>query len=175
MSELWSAIVVRIGLPPALERVRRQLDRAAGLGVPAHVTILYPWLPASALTDGARAALDAIAGETRAFDVRFGEARRWPDIVYLEPDPAAPFSALIERVVARFPDLLPYGGTVQDVIPHLTVVENAYAALDEIAAQAARQLPFDRSIRAIEVLVEGPAGRWQLRWRLPLKDSGVRP
>lgn len=57
MSEPSSAIVVRIGLPPPLERVRRRLDHAAALGVPAHVTILYPWLPPGSLTGEARASL----------------------------------------------------------------------------------------------------------------------
>jgi hypothetical protein len=169
MSEPSSAIVVRIGLPPALERVRRRLDRAAGLGVPAHVTILYPWLPAPALTNGARAALDSIVGETRAFAVRFAEARRWPGIVYLAPEPTAPFKDLIERVVVQFPEFPPYAGTVDDVIPHLTLVENADAFLDEIAAEAARHLPIARTVRAIEVIVEGADGRWRPRWRLPLR------
>jgi hypothetical protein len=169
MSEPTSAIIVPIALPPALDRVRRRLDLAAAVGVPAHVTILYPWLPASTLTKDTRAALDIIAGGTRGFDVRFVAARRWPGIVYLEPELAGPFSTLIDRVVARFPEFPPYAGTIEEVIPHLTLVENADAPLDEIAALAARRLPFERTVRAIEVIVEGADGRWRSLWRLPLR------
>ena len=168
MREPSSAIVVRIGLPPALERVRRRLDRAASLGVPAHVTILYPWLPVGSLTAGARAAVAGIARETRAFDVRFAAARRWPGVVYLEPDPAWRFSALIDRFTTRFPGFPAYDGTIEEVIPHLTLVENADAPLDEIAAAAARHVPFERSVRSIEVLAERADGRWQPHWRVPL-------
>jgi hypothetical protein len=168
MSQPTSAIVARVSLPPALERVRRQLDRAAALRVPAHVTILYPWLPAASLTGVARAALQEIAHETATFDVEFVAARRWPRIVYLEPEPAWPFIALIDRVTVRFPAFPPYAGSISEVIPHLTLVENADAPLDEIASAATRRLPFGRTIRAIEVLVEGADGAWSPRWRLPL-------
>ena len=168
MSEPTSAIVVRIRLPPPLEAVRRRFDHSAALKVPAHVTLLYPWLPAEALTRAARRTLAAIVRETRAFDVRFAATRRWPGILYLEPDPAWRFSALIEKVAAGFPAYPPYGGTISEVIPHLTLVENAKAALDPIEKAASTHLPFERTVRSIEVLVEGPDGRWQTRWRLPL-------
>jgi 2'-5' RNA ligase len=171
MSEPESAIVVRIGLPPGLERVRQQFDRSAGLGVPAHVTILYPWLSAGSLTTGIREALRHISEETRSFDVRFVAARRWPGIVYLEPEPAAPFSALIDRVAAHFPDYPPYAGTIAEVVPHLTLVDNDGAPLAEVAAAADGLLPFQRTVRSIEVLAEGTDGRWRLCWRLALADE----
>ena len=44
-----SAIVVRVPVPPAVERLRRRWDRAARMGVPAHVTILYPFVAADEL------------------------------------------------------------------------------------------------------------------------------
>jgi hypothetical protein len=168
MNEPSSAIVVRIGLPPSLERIRRQHDRAASLGVPAHVTILYPWRDARSLTTEDRAALDEIARSTRSFDVRFAAVRRWPGIIYLEPDPAWPFNALIDRVSLRFPEFPPYGGSITEVIPHLTLVENADAPLDGIGPTAAARLPFTRTVLALDVLVEGADGHWRPRWRLPL-------
>ena len=174
MSEPASAIVVRVGLPAALERVRRKFDRAARLGVPAHVTILYPWLPVAALTGESRAALGRIADETRMFDVGFGAVRRWPGIVYLEPEPAWQFRALIDRLATRYPEFPPYGGTIEEVIPHLTLVENAQAPLEDIAAAAASHLPFERVVRSLDVLVEGADGRWRLRWRVPLA-AGAPP
>jgi hypothetical protein len=176
MNEPTSAIVVRIGLPPALEAVRRRFDQAAELKVPAHVTLLYPWLPAEALNRAARRVLAAIVRETRGFDVRFAATRRWPGILYLEPEPAWRFGAIIENVSAGFPEYPPYGGTISEVIPHLTLVENATVQLDPIEAAVARHLPFERTVRSIEVLLEGPDGRWRTRWRLPLSaDSSRRP
>ncbi len=168
MKEPSSAIVVRIRLPPALERVRGSLDHAARLGVPGHVTILYPWLPAAALTGSARRMLSQIVHAMGPFDVRFGAVRRWPGIVYLEPEPAWRFRALTDRLITSYPAFPPYGGTISEVIPHLTLVENADPPLDEIATAAARQLPFEHAVRSLEVLIEEADGRWRPRWRLPL-------
>ena len=44
--------------------------------------------------------------------------------------------------------------------------------LDEVAASAARQLPFGVPVTELEVIVESDEGHWHRRWRLPL---GRRP
>jgi 2'-5' RNA ligase len=168
MSEPSSAIVVRVALPPSLERIRREFDRSAALGVPAHITILYPWLPAAELSTAARDQLRSIVRETPVFGVRFARVRRWPEVAYLEPEPAEPFATLTARVAARYPGFPPYAGAIADVVPHLTLVENAEGPLDEVAIRAARHLPFERVVRSLEVLIEGTDGRWRARWRLPL-------
>lgn len=166
-----SAIVARVSVPPALERLRSRWDLAAGTGVPAHVTILFPFLPADALLPGVRRELAAIAGAQLPFDVRFKRIDRFPGVVYVAPDPGTPFLRLTEAFLARFPEFPPYGGAFDAVIPHLTVAESEEAPLDEIAAAARRALPFRHRVAALEVLVEGGEGRWHTRWRLPL---GVR-
>lgn len=76
--------------------------------------------------------------------------------------------------MTRYAEFPPYAGTVDEVIPHLTLVENAEPPLAEIAAEVARHLPFERSVRAIEVLVEGGDGQWRLHWRLPLRAEPTR-
>ena len=167
MSE--SAIVVRIRVPAAIERLRRADDRAARLGVPAHVTILYPFVPAAALDRAVRANVASMASELRAFRVTFASAARWPGVVYLEPRPSAPFTGLIDRAAARFPAYPPYAGAISEVIPHLTVVESATAPLDEILAAARAALPFEAEADALEVIAEGRDGRWRVRWRFPFR------
>ncbi len=77
-----SAIVVRVPVPPAVERLRRRWDRAARMGVPAHVTILYPFVAAADLDASVRGALARIAAGHRPFDVRFGQVGRFPTAVY---------------------------------------------------------------------------------------------
>jgi hypothetical protein len=169
MSERESAIVVRIRVPIAIERLRRANDRAARLGVPAHVTVLYPFVAVEGLTPTVRDDLARIAGEFRAFQVTFPSAARWPGVVYLEPRPSSPFTAMIDRVAASFPEHPPYAGTISEVIPHLTVVESHEAALDEVLAAAQSALPFEATADALEVLAEGVDGRWRRRWRLPFR------
>jgi 2'-5' RNA ligase len=169
MSERESAIVIRIRVPAAIERLRRAHDRSARLGVPAHVTILYPFMAASELTTSVRRQVAAIAGEFRAFEVTFASAARWPGVVYLEPQPSSRFAALIDRFAAAFPEYPPYAGTIGEVIPHLTVVESRTAPLDEALRAAGQALPFQASANALEVLVEGDDGRWHRRWRLAFR------
>ena len=165
MSE--SAIVVRIRVPAALHRHRRRHDRSARLGVPAHVTILYPFVDGSELTPEVRERVAAIAGGFRAFEVTFASAARWPGVVYLEPQPSSRFSALIDVCAAAYPEYPPYAGTISEVIPHLTVTESPAAPFDEILAAARGALPFAATADALEVLAEGDHGRWRRRWRLP--------
>jgi 2'-5' RNA ligase len=166
-----SAVVVRVRLPPALERLRERHDPAAALGVPAHVTLLYPFFPVIQLPDEARPALARIAADVRPFDARFTRVGRFPNVVYLVPDPSPPFARLTASIAGRFPAFPPYGGAFRAVVPHLTVADSDEAPLDAIASTVERFLPFTRRIEAIEVLVQRPGGPWRRRWRIPL---GIR-
>jgi 2'-5' RNA ligase len=167
-----SAIVVRVPIPTALERIRRRWDYAAGVGVPAHVTILYPFLQPNDLRPAVRAELVALAATVEPFDVRFAAIGRFPTVVYLAPEPSGPFAGLTRAVVDRFPDCLPYGGAHDVVIPHLTITESGEAPFDDIALQVGGALPFSHRVGRLEVLIEGGEGRWHGHWRIPL---GVKP
>ena len=162
-----SGVVIRVTLPAPLERLRRAADFAAGVGVPAHVTLLFPFMPGVALTLPVRRALAEIAASVEPFDVRFGAVGRFPGIVCLVPEPGRRFTALTDAIAARFPAYQPYEGAFEDVIPHLTLVESPTAPLDEIADSARRHLPFTHRVSVMEVLVEGPDARWRGHWRIP--------
>jgi 2'-5' RNA ligase len=171
-TEPASAIVVRVPVPHELERWRRQWDWAARVGVPAHVTILFPFLPAMRLGRDVRSELAAVAAAHGPFDVRFRRVGRFPGVVYLAPEPSGRFKRLTDAVVGRYPDYPPYGGAYVEVIPHLTIVESDDGPLDRIAEEARASLPFEHRVSGLEVIVEGGDGRWRTRWRIPL---GVRP
>ena len=160
--------MVRVPVPPGIERLRRRWDRAAGLAVPAHVTIIYPFMLPAALDSGVRGVLAELAAEHEPFDVRFTAVDRFPGIVYAVPAPSVPFIRLTEAVVARFPDYPPYGGAFDEIVPHLTVAESAVAPLDVVAAEAEAALPFQHRVTRLDVLVQGPDERWHSRWRIPL-------
>jgi 2'-5' RNA ligase len=132
---LESALVVLA--PPAeplVKAYRDQHDPAAALGVPAHVTVLYPFHPPS-LGPAMLARLTALFSEFEAFDYSLAELRRFPGVLYLAPEPEARFRALTRRVAEAFPEYPPYGGQFSDVIPHLTLAQQADAErLEAIAA-----------------------------------------
>ena len=172
MTEPVSGVVVRVGIPAALDRIRRRDDRAAASGAPPHITLLFPFLPVARLPPSVRRALAEVAAGVEPFEVRFAHVGRFPGAIYLVPEPSAPFAALTAAIVARFPDYPPYEGAFEEVVPHLTLVESPTAPLDRLGEAAARHLPFDRPVTAIEVLVEETDGRWRGLWRIRL---GVRP
>jgi 2'-5' RNA ligase superfamily len=171
-SEPASAVVVRIPVPRGLAGLRRRWDRVAGVGVPPHVTILFPFLPPNRLGPEVRRDLAAIAAAHESFEVTFSRVGRFPGLVYLEPDPSGPFLRLTEAVIARFPGFPPYGGAFDELIPHLTIAESEDAPLHEIESAVALELPIRHHVTDLEVLVEAPAGRWHRRWRLPLGQAG---
>jgi len=136
---------------------RAALDRAAGRGVPAHVTVLFPFAEPSAATDSVLAPLVATVP---AFRVRFAEVRWFGDaVVWLAPDPPSPFQELTRRVAARFPDHPPYGGEHEGTIPHLTIGhDHPPAVLRAAGAAVLAHGPIHARVTSMR-LITGPAGR----------------
>ena len=161
-----------VEVPPAEPVVgawRRRYTYDAPRGIPAHVTLLFPFVPAERLTAETEERLATLIGETQAFDVTFARSARWPALLYLEPEPATPFSALTEALAAAWPDHPPYEGVHDEVIPHLTVAESGDESLLEgIAAEIEPQLPLELRVHEAQLYVEDGAGRWheQRRFRL---------
>ena len=169
-----SAIVVPFRLPQELEAIRLDHVSNARLGVPAHVTLLFPFLPAAAIRD---VDLDLAASTIRAtpaFDVEFRTVTSFPPgptpegVVWLAPEPAGPFIALTEALAAAFPGHLPYGGIHDTVIPHLTLA-NVDVDIEAVSVAARPALPFRRRAGEAVLLVENDGGRWSIDRRWPLE------
>src|SRR3954447_11364260 len=80
-----SAIIVPITVPVGVNRLRERMDPSAADGVPAHVTLIYPFMPPSELKDDVRRRVEAIVSSESAFPLVLSAVRRWPNVVYLEP------------------------------------------------------------------------------------------
>jgi 2'-5' RNA ligase len=175
-----SAVIVPIPLPSELEAVRAATVTVARLGVPAHVTLLVPWLEPRAIEAGDIAALRRIAAAEPVFDVQLGVVGTFaadveqPGTVYLAPDPTEPFVRLTRAIWAAYPDRPPYGGAFETVVPHLTVADDV-ARHAEVEAIAATMLPLRRRISEAWLIVEGDDDRWARRARLALGPSNAGP
>ncbi len=167
-----SGVAVPIAIPPGLARIRERWDFAAAQGAQPHVTVLFPFLPESELTEAVRADLAAVAALVAPFDVRFAHIRRFEGVVWVEPEPSEPFRRLTQAMVERWPDYPPYGGVHDTVIPHLTVAESDTAPLANIADEAGRAMPFTARAEVLELWLQDEAGLWRPNWRCPL---GLRP
>ena len=122
------------------------------------------------------AALAGAVASVQAFDCRF-PAVGWfgQDVLWLEPRPAGRFRALTRAVSAAFPGYLPYGGSYQDPVPHLTVGDRpAGGAADLRAAETEllRELPIAARISRVWVMTGTAApGNWRTVAELPLATA----
>ena len=84
------------------------------------------------------------------------------------PEPAAPFVALIETLIARFPEFPPYSGAHGTIVPHVTV-GHAVPVDDVLEVEAA--LPIAARADTVTWLEERADGRWGERRRFTLSGS----
>lgn len=172
MEPTESAVIVAV---PEAEGVvgphRAGLDRAATWGVPAHVTVLYPFVPPAKIDDRVIRALADALQTVPAFGITFPRVAWFGDeVVWLAPEPGQPFRELISVVSARFPDYPPYRGTHAELIPHLTIGDKAPVEALRAAAEAVEpHLPIEAYIRTALVMQGSDApGSWQTVTELSL-------
>ena len=139
-------------------------------GMPTHVTVLIPFLPPAEVDGEVVGALRDLFAGVEPFGFTLPGCARFPTTLYLVPEPSAPFAALTEAVVGRWPACRPYGGQFDELVPHLTVAQGEAGLLDAAEAEVAPRLPL--ASRATEVLLleqtEPLLQGWDERARFPL-------
>jgi 2'-5' RNA ligase superfamily len=182
-SQAWgdSALVVPIPeAEPVVGRLRLEHDVVAARGVPAHVTVLFPFVPTPRIDASVHARLRALFGTLPGFDYRFERVGRFgATTVYLAPEPARAFSALTDAVAACWPEHPPYGGAHAEVIPHLTVGDQlpdgvADHLVGEVRRALARHGPVTGTASEISLMTEDASARWSVSERYPLAAQGSR-
>ena len=158
----------------AVDRWREQTcDDKPSIGVPAHITLIFPFVPTAQLNQPTVTSLTQILRDTAPFEFELGAAARFPTTLYLAPEPSAAFVRLTEAIVRRFPEYPPYGGAFDNIVPHLTVAHGNDAVMDEAEADLQSSLPIKSIAREALLLeeVEADHGRWDVRARLPFASS----
>ena len=144
---------------PAVGALRLAHDWSAARGVPAHITILFPFADAPEVDE--QAVADVVTAFP-AFDFHLDRVGRFEGgAVWLHPEPSAPFAALTEAVWRRFPAYPPYEGAHDVVVPHLTV--------SDTPREIDVRLPIRARAREVVLIEEGADGRWSVRRRFPLQ------
>jgi hypothetical protein len=143
----------------AVAALRLQHDSSAALGVPAHVTILFPFVDAAAVDEDA---IEALLAGHDAFDYELASVETFDDgHVYLAPTRAERFVALTDAVWRRWPDYPPYEGAFETVVPHVTVSERPI--------ECAIELPIRARADAVTLIEEQADGRWLSRRQFALR------
>jgi hypothetical protein len=155
-----SALLVTVpAAEPAVARHRSRLDTSGAVGVPAHITVLYPFLPPDLIDADTHATLARLFASVPGFRFTLDQTRWFPDpVLWLAPS-APPFSALTGLVVAAFPSCPPYGGLVAEVIPHLTIGDGApRAELEAAEAEVRPHLPIEAEATSVALMTGPPPG-----------------
>ena len=152
-----------------------RFEPSARKGVPAHITVLYPFLQPAAITRDIEVALQELFAATAPFDFALTQTRRFgTQTLYLTPEPPGPFVDLTLAVWDRFPNHRPYRGEFSEIIPHLSVViceepgscDDPVSIMRDVEHAIVPSMPV--KCRAPEVwLMEGDE-RWRVRQTFPL-------
>ncbi|MFI7102304.1 2'-5' RNA ligase family protein [Streptomyces sp. NPDC050161] len=159
-----TGLIVRI---PEAERTvsawRERFDPSARAGVPAHITVLFPFLDESRIDARVHSALTDVLGRHHAFDLRFERCGRFPGVLYLAPEPDTQLRRLTEVIAERWPEAPAYGGKFTEVVPHLTIADGQDdAVLDEIEAGLVSKLPCISRVSSVDLMVHDGV-KWRER------------
>jgi 2'-5' RNA ligase len=170
-----SAVIVRTHLPAGLERLRRRSVADSEDGVPAHLTLLYPFVEPGGLDAEVRRTIASVAARHAPFDFRLAGPGRWPDTIYVAVMPADPFVALQADLAAAFPAYPIYGKPSDFAfVPHVTVAEGS--TVDDpatIGDPGWEALPRHSRVEALEVIADDGGGS-RLVWRVRLTGRARR-
>lgn len=167
-----SAVIAAIPeIEPVVAPHRRRLDRSAAWGVPAHVTVLYPFLAPAELDADAVAALGAAVRTVDCFDLKLRRLERFgEEVLWLAPEPDAAFRTLTNAVWKRFPTCPPYGGAHDELVPRLTVGHDH--CVDQLRAAAemiSPALPITDRVESVQLICGSPEpDSWSTLTVLPL-------
>jgi 2'-5' RNA ligase len=101
--------------------------------VPAHFTVLFPFVPLERL-DSASQTVREICASIAPFDITLSGYDSFPGVAFMTALDPEPIQAVFRRIYAAFPECPPYEGAYgNDLHPHMTVGEFASEAEQEAA------------------------------------------
>ena len=151
---------------------RAQYDSLATSEIPAHISVNHPFCPAAETEYQLEEILTDLFSGIAAFRFALTEVRRFPEALYLVPEPEERFRALIAAVGSCFPESPPYEGRFEDIIPHLTVayledVQELDGMSDTLIAAAEEVLPIAGEITSVQLIEKGGC-EWRESRSFPL-------
>lgn len=174
-----SAFIVAV--PEAEARVhalRQRFDPTARQGVPAHVTVLYPFMSPELIDALAVSEIRLALADSRPFQFSLSRVGRFPDAAYLRPDPASPFVRLTESLVRVFPNFRPYGGRFDSIVPHLSVAQGASSDIAVAERELSEVMVSGGPIHSVcssVLLIENSSGAWRPMHAFSLANESMRP
>ena len=163
MDALRTGLVIEVAeAEHAVGALRVQLNQQASLGVPAHITVLFPFAAPSRIDDGTLDRVSRVVRNVPAFDYRLVHTDWFgTSVLWLAPDCKARFRELTSVLHDEFPEYPPYGGQFSEVEPHLTIGDHGSLAELRAAEQSVQKhLPITAIAGRVSLFAEQRSGRW---------------
>jgi hypothetical protein len=154
---------------------RVQHDWAARLGVPAHVTVMGPFLkPARVEADVCRRLAWIFERTQEPLAFSLSRLERRGDVAFLLATPDRPFERLSTAIHEEWPQLRPYGHAFDRVRFHLTVARGCDDSLFASLSRAInRQLPLSGTASEAMLVIQTSGDTLSLA-RFDLGVGGVQ-
>jgi 2'-5' RNA ligase len=146
---------------------RERYDPSAKAGMPAHITLIYPFKSPDEIDGVVLDTLRHCFLRFRPFKFCLRTIDQFAgETLYLAPEPEDPFRELTFGILRCYPETPPYRGRYSTVIPHLTVADHlgeqrfgGVAREFEIASQG--YLPIQAEAAEV-ALMDTRSGRWEM-------------
>ena len=165
--ERRTALLIEVPVEARVDEFRqRHLAATVARGLPAHVTVLFPFASATDVDARLRAEVEEHFRTITAFTAELTRVDHFDAHVWLAPEPHDRFSALLTETHARFPQFPPYGDAFTEPVPHLTIAEaGAGESVDDLVEQAEHELgvglPFGFTVDRVALFEELADGTWR--------------
>jgi hypothetical protein len=152
---------------------RKLLDPSQVRGIPAHVTVLFPFVQPADISVNTLTVLEDYFSKISKFNVAFDTTEWFEDrVVYLQPKPGQRFRTMTRQLLEVFPSCLPYGGKFAETIPHLTLGDGApLESLKDAEGAVRANLPIETGAKEAWLMTGGMGpSSWSLGRRFPFGD-----
>jgi len=168
--------VILIPIPEAEEIIgkwRMRYDRVARLGIPAHITLLFPFKIPSVIDKSVINKLELLFSTINTFSFSLTAIETFPNVIFLSPSPKESFIDITKKIVSIFPENQPYEGKFPDINPHLTLgqlsdKDNFSEILKKIKEDIEHKLPLKTKATEARLMIENPDGKWTIMQRFQL-------
>jgi hypothetical protein len=158
-----------------LDATRRRHPDGTVRDLPAHVSLLYPFLPVEQLDEHVTESLARIFETCIPFDLSFVHCVQKSGFLFLPPEPVIECRRLASALRRQWPDLVPYGGRFgPDPDPHLTIAmcaDEARAA--SIQAETQDRLPV--AARMEHAWLVAFEDQWTVRRTFAFRGAPAQP
>src|SRR4051794_10274025 len=103
--------------------IMRQYALESLIRVPAHITLMFPFVPYDQLGEAAQT-IQSICSHIKPFEITLSGYDQFPGVIFMKPANPEPIKAVFRQIYDAFPLYPPYGGAFgNDLHPHVTVGE----------------------------------------------------